>query len=464
MGNIRNKLLEMTKWKYFNEFYAAIFMFIALFSWRFNDIVGMSILIAISAIILIFLDDFNFILPPAIYLLFTINKGFANNEIPITIIIIASVFVLILLFFIIKNIKQNGFKFKKMKSFYGLLGLAIMNIIPIFWADNIDAENSVFYFLFFANFAYLILYLLIINGLKSVNFKLLAVSMSYLAILLTCECIYMVYDLKDTVDSIFDLWYYMGWGLCNEAGIMISFSIPFIFYLMYDSKKILPLILQSLKVALALVGVLLTTSRGSYLCAFGMTFILAIALIFITKIRKQYLIYLGALIVIFVVAFLALNKYTFPLVEKAINSVFANGLDNNGRTEIWELGIEQFTLNLRNIILGPGMCCVMQIRTTAFGEQLTPLVFHSTLIQTLAMGGIFGILMLILHLFQKYKTTIKLGLPIILTVGIGFLCVDLYGLIDNTYHMYYYMIPLVITLAVIDNYLYNKETNNVTIQ
>ena len=39
----------------------------------------------------------------------------------------------------------------------------------------------------------------------------------------------------------------------------------------------------------------------------------------------------------------------------------------------------------------------------------------------------------------------------------GFLAVDLYGFIDNTYHMYYYMIPLAITLAAIDNNMYYLE-------
>ena len=28
--------------------------------------------------------------------------------------------------------------------------------------------------------------------------------------------------------------------------------------------------------------------------------------------------------------------------------------------------------------------------------------------------------------------------------------VDIYGMIDNTYHMYYFMIPLMIIMAVVD--------------
>ena len=122
------------------------------------------------------------------------------------------------------------------------------------------------------------------------------------------------------------------------------------------------------------------------------------------------------MIVIAIIGFLALHNYTFPLVQKVINSVFNMGLDNNGRVEIWKSAISHFKESPLTIILGPGICCEIRQLTTAVGPQLTPLVFHSTFFQTLAMGGIFGILMLILHLFQKYKSTIKLGLPFILTV------------------------------------------------
>ena len=38
--------------------------------------------------------------------------------------------------------------------------------------------------------------------------------------------------------------------------------------------------------------------------------------------------------------------------------------------------------------------------------------------------------------------------------------IDLYGLIDNTYHMFYYMIPLVTTLAVMDNALDKRIIKN----
>lgn len=462
--NLQNKLHNLTNWKYFNEFYAAIFMFIALFSWRFNSLVGMSIVLVLAAIILILLDDFNYILPPSIYFIFMISEGFSSEQIPIPIIVVASIFVLIALFFVIKNIKQNGFKFKKMSSFYGLLGLAIMNLIPIIWCNTIEAGNEVFYFFYIADLGYLIIYLLFINGMKKLDLKLIAVSFTYLALLITFECTYKVIELKDTVSSIFDLWYYMGWGLCNEAGIMICFSVPFIFYLMSQSTTLKDLIFQSLKIAISVVGVLFTTSRGSYLCLAVEVIVLAIALIFTAKLRKQYIIYISSILVVLIALFFIMHDYTFPLVNKVIDSVFTMGLDDNGRVELWLMAFNEFKQSPLDIILGPGICCVIDFRTTAAGFQLTPIVFHSTIAQTIAMGGIFGMLMLLLHLFEKYRNVIKIGLPFILSIGLGYLIVDLYGLIDNTYHMFYYMIPLVITLAAIDNTIYYKEIENDSIR
>ena len=145
-NKIHNSIINITNYKYFNEFYCAIFLFIALFGWRFNDIIGISVLLALSAIILILTNDLNYILPAIINLLFVINTGFLNNEIPITIIIFIAIFVIILSIFLIINIKHSGFKFKKMKSFWGLLGLAVMNLLPIFWCDTISDGYEVFYF------------------------------------------------------------------------------------------------------------------------------------------------------------------------------------------------------------------------------------------------------------------------------------------------------------------------------
>ena len=61
---IKEKLLPIINDKYFNEFYAAIFMFIALFSWRFYTIVGMSIMLVLCIwfyILIIFNNSYCYI-------------------------------------------------------------------------------------------------------------------------------------------------------------------------------------------------------------------------------------------------------------------------------------------------------------------------------------------------------------------------------------------------------------------
>ena len=50
----------------------------------------------------------------------------------------------------------------------------------------------------------------------------------------------------------------------------------------------------------------------------------------------------------------------------------------------------------------------------------------------------------------------KLAIPLF----ISFIMVDAYGMIDNTYHMFYYMIPLVTILACFDSQKESKRRIN----
>ena len=43
LSNIKNRFSNITKSPYFNEIYCLILMFIALFSWRYNSLIGLSI-------------------------------------------------------------------------------------------------------------------------------------------------------------------------------------------------------------------------------------------------------------------------------------------------------------------------------------------------------------------------------------------------------------------------------------
>lgn len=444
---------KVTEYRYFDELYAFLLAVIAFLGWKYDTLIVMGILIGLAALVLLWTGDFKFLIPNAVYLVFTIGEGFSSEEIPIPIILIAVVFVIVLFLGVFKN----GFHIGKTKFLGGLLGLAIMNVLPVFWCKTIAEENNVFYVFFFADLAYLILYVLLSNGIRKNSLHLLSVTMSYLALLLTAQCIDKVIELKGTTESILDLWYYLGWGLCNEAGIMICVSIPFIFYLMATADSIFSLLGHHLKVIAALVGIVLTTSRGSYLFGFGETLVFYFVLLFIAKKGRAYQNFLFVFFTVGIVVVLIFKDETIDLYHKIQDLVFTHGLDSNGRTTLWKWACTLWNENWVNRIFGPGFCAAIDVRPTPNGDQLTPIVFHSTFFQTLAMGGIFGVLCLGYHFIQKYYYLAKTDRVFFCVIGIGFLFVDVYGMIDNTYHMYYYMVPLMVILAVIDSVLKNRK-------
>ena len=377
--------------------------------------------------------------------LFSLNKGFSNDKIPIYVIILGILFVLVLAFYSFKN----GINFTKMKSLLGLLGLAIINILPIFWSD-VPAGNEVFYFFFFGNLGYLIIYLIMANGIKKNCVEFLAVTMSYLALILATQCFYTVFVLRNTVESFFDLWYFLGWGLCNEAGALMCMCIPFIFYLIAKSKDYSAIFGQLLKLFITLVGILATTSRASYLIGLVIFICLAISLLFLSTNKKAYRNIFIFSVFLSITLFIIYRKELIEIFSLMIEKVFKLGLSTNGRYDFWVLGFNKWNESLLFRIFGPGICSILTVGNTAIGDQVVPLVFHSTFVQTLCMGGIIGIIFLGIHFFEKYKTLFHFDKLFLVVMGIGYFLVDVYGMLDNTYHMYYYMIPLVIILAATD--------------
>lgn len=454
LNQLNNLTLKITRMRFFNEIYAAILAIITILGWKFNSIIGMSIIIASAIIALLLTRDLKYTIPNCIYFIFTISEGFKNDSFPIPIIILGVVFSCVILFFSFRK----GIYLKKMKSLIGLLGIAIFSIIPIIWCKA-PTGNEVFYFFFFGSAGYLLLYMILVNGIKEDSVELLAVSMSFLIIILACECGFKVYDMKleRPEDSILQFWYYLGWGLCNEAGIMVCSALPFVFYLLGKQDKIGGMIYQNFKVIVGIIAIILTTSRGSYLFGLIEVIILYIILLFTAKKTRFYqnafIIYMISIIIIM----LCCRSIIIDELEKVLKFVFTDKMDDSGRKELWLQGINAWKQNPVTILFGSGIICVTGETFSAAGYQLVPIVFHSTIVETLATCGAIGSVFFIIHIIQKYYNAKRCGIRLFSTIGIGYLLVDLYGLIDNTYHMYYYMLPLMVIMAVIDNSVYLNE-------
>ena len=152
------------------------------------------------------------------------------------------------------------------------------------------------------------------------------------------------------------------------------------------------------------------------------------------------------------------------IVDDVINIVFHYRFTANGRDLIWNAGKGFYLSSPLTIIFGSGIVSEIIELDVYGGVQSTFNVYHNTILEVLVSAGIPGAIGLAIHLFEKYKMLVKKGWLFGLVFAAGYLFVDLYGLIDNTYGMYYYMVPLAIVLATFihaeDTELFDKVNND----
>ena len=137
-------------------------------------------------------------------------------------------------------------------------------------------------------------------------------------------------------------------------------------------------------------------------------------------------------------------------VLEIIEEVFEKKLDSNGRYTLFDTAVKLWNDGLPSILFGKGWVAERLKTMTYYGIQEGYMVYHSTFFETLACYGAIGVFVLIFHFYEKYKTLFKLEKFECFVLIAGFVLVDLYGMIDNTYHFYYYMIPLIILMSSLD--------------
>lgn len=427
--------------KYIEEIYVAMVLLISFLGWNYNSIVGISILVFSATLAIIFTNDMKYIIPIVIFLPFTIGFSFSATEVPIPLIVIVGVFVVVLTLFTV----FNGIYLSKMKSFIPLLGIGITTLIPILWFIPKNESQVMLYFVYFGNLLIALLYFLLANGIKEDGKTIISKSFMYLLMLLTLQLIFQIIDIYGKL-IITDKIFYCGWGLCNEAGIMLCFSLPFAFYLWNISDNIFLFVYRLIMIIIGCAGIILSSSRASYL--FGGVIVIAsfVASFFVNK-NKRTIIATMILALISIIGIILLKDK----IIKVISSVFSNGLESDGRIKLYIKAWDIITSSLRNIFFGAGSCTYIGKLFTAGGTQEGQVVFHSTFFQTMIVGGIFCLAFLLIHLVQKYKMLLSLEKKLAIPLFISFIMVDAYGMMDNTYHMFYYMIPLVTILACFDS-------------
>ena len=139
---------ELTRNKKFEEYYIIFNVLFCFLGWYYNQFFGFSLLILSIIFSLILTNDLRLSVSSLLLFLFTINKGFDADKIPIPFIVIIALTFIILIIYLFYN-KPD---FKKIKSIKGLIGLCIFTLIPILWYVPKNSNQVMFYFVYFTYF------------------------------------------------------------------------------------------------------------------------------------------------------------------------------------------------------------------------------------------------------------------------------------------------------------------------
>ena len=442
----KKKLNNNWKFEYFVVFIFAVF---GILGWQFNYIISSVSVLILTFILLFIFNDNKYIIPGALILLFSYNEGFVVEEFPFDIVIPVALYAILVIVYIVKNFDKKAFK--SIKSYKGLAIVAIFSIIPIFWCTRIDDTNRILYIMYFSYFLYLLLFFLVSFAINKDSFRIMIFSFSWLAFLISYECIVkpvMMY-LEDPSLNILSIIFQLGWGVCNEGGLMLCFLMPFVFYIVIKSKNIYVSMFGNAKIILILAAILLTNSRGALIFGLLEYGILMILTIIFSK-ERLFNIAFMLFFVIFVLMAINIKYGIVQFFEDIYDNVFFNQLSSSGRSHMWEMAGWRFERTWYTRVFGSGIITDFDYMRSHRGDAMIFVVYHSTFYEMLVVGGIIGIIGLSIHFIEKYHQIINLDLSFTFTMLTGYAVLDLYGMIDNSYGMFYYMVPLMILMAVLD--------------
>lgn len=407
--------------------YSLIIAVISTFLWAFAKSFAMPIIMVLCAGTLLFKNDLKFGLPYFVNFLFVNGVVAASTNIDIGLIVGGVALIAVIIVYIIRN----RLKFHLGKFGLNLAILAILAILPVFWGN---IQSSAFYFLYLGWLAYFVVYLFFTNSIREDIKGEFSYAMEGLSILLALEGIISVVRILVSGGSLKDI-YSLGWGICNEAGIMLCVAVPFVFYQFFSKIKSKEAIYHFCVLILSAVGILATLSRGTIMFA-----VIEYGLLILYMLLKKKLYKLTAVLVgvgIIVIGGISVWKFDF------IFNHLIDFIDDNGRFSLYNKALSAINERPLNMIFGAGFAFAVDFKDAVF-------VCHSTIYETLVCMGVVGMVAMLFHFAIKYRVTLQKHNDFNNMLLIGFIVVDIYGLIDNTYHMYYFMIILVMILAVLE--------------
>lgn len=435
-------------WK-FEYVVALLYVLFGFIGWYFSYTYSGICIVFTTIILLMVFNDFKYLLAAGLCIIFSYNGGYESTEFPVEIVSYAGCLIALIILYTIFNFKKESLK--KPKSYIGIMILTMSCMLPIFWNNVITEEYKLMYFIYFSWLLYIVLYFIVGINIGKNSLRFLIFTFSFLSVLISLECVITMLKMhkENPTWNMLAFAYSLGWGICNEAAILICFFLPFAFYELIKSDDSIMSLAAVIKIMISIMGLFLTNSRGGQL--FGILEIVILLVLTAIKSKKRWtnLVFLGLLMALGVL-FIHLKFDLTRIIEILKNVNISEKLDDNGRFDLYQRAFNLWNKNWVNRIFGSGIVSEIEVRMS-YGKLGTIFtVYHSTFFETLVFGGAIGILALMFHFYEKYKQLYKKDILFVFVMLTSYISVDIYGMFDNTYGMYYYMVPLVMIMAALD--------------
>ena len=305
---------------------------------------------------------------------------------------------------------------------------------------------------------YLIVYLYYANTIKGNQLHYLMRVFMLTGLLLAAQLIFMWSDgflVWEGTDFIMDFMSMFnlgsgsvpGWGNINDLTIhLVLFSASVIYYLYKYPTKIFPW----LYLAFSAFWIYVSNARGSMVTVSMLGLGTIIYAIF--KRNKRQLINLLVTTLLALIVVLIFLPTVQQIWESFYETIDFDNPDSmlTGRITLWFYHEDSAWMSfLKDPVVGTGWYNQLWI-LGAYQNRIT--IYHSTLFQVLATGGVFGLGVLIYQFVcigRIFKRNIRF--KAVSAFMFTYLLSQLHGLIDNTQYMVHFSIITYITFAVFDN-------------
>ncbi len=295
------------------------------------------------------------------------------------------------------------------KLTFGFLALGVSYIISGIFSPEYSLRTAFFGFVETVCLCatYYVFYLAVDFSKRSETDFALMFSIIGLGIVLEIVGMYIAPEVVETIKNgemkRWDL--YTGWGVYNNIGGMMAMMIPAPFYLALKHKY---RGFWFLAATLFMVATVFTQSRGSILAGGGV-FVLCIIFTFVFGKGKERIyngIWLGSIFV--GVAVLCAVIFRDRILQLFSYFPTSDFFDSDVRWEGYAYGIQcfkEFPIFGNGFYVGEGV--LRPISENAQNSRFLPPMFHNTLIQLLACGGVVSLAAYVYHRVQTICLVLK---------------------------------------------------------